>query len=243
MRGVLKMAKQSIKAESLKRLRTLVAAFGTDEELYASQQYQKNLMGFLNKYEKDNVETMVELIRKGYNNQTIIKTINERTRVEMAKSTKETTKKATDPVAEASEKIFIGYHVVEEPVKVEIGTETTESKDDKSETQAEESPVTKTAEVKKTEKKATKDSSEKPKKTTAKVEEKDVKQDDDNTPYIASLDPALKAKVMKTDESKDSTKNDVEKDTSEKTDDKGVSVVMSVVDITRKRMEALGIHV
>ena len=116
------MTKKSIKAESLKRLRAIMEDYKTDEELYSSKAY-KNLQHFFNQYEKDNAEEMVNMIRKGYTNQQIIKSINERTRtmVKEEKSTAtEATATATDPVAEETEKVFIGYHLADGPVEVKI---------------------------------------------------------------------------------------------------------------------------
>lgn len=160
------MAKQSIKSESLKRLRTLVAAYGTDEDLYSSQQYH-NLMHFFNKYEKENAELMVELIRKGYNNQTIIKTINERTK-EMEKKNESPTKKNDNPVVTETEKIFIGYRMSDGPVTVEIGNTASDDTSDANRVDSADE-ATNTG------------SSEKPKEDTTQPDE-----------YIISNDPAIR---------------------------------------------------
>lgn len=200
MRGALKMTKKSIKAESLKRLRAIMEDYKTDEELYSSKPY-KNLQHFFNQYEKDNAEEMVSMIRKGYTNQQIIKSINERTRTTMAKeettiSNEETV--VTDPVAVETEKVFIGYHLADGPVEVQIddpGDDENGNEMDHQETKA----VTSV------------DKSE-PVETSIVQASDETDKDKKSKPYILSDDPAITKKSNKeTDDKKHDKKTEEDK--------------------------------
>ena len=88
-------AKKEVKPKTLERLRELLNKYETAKKLKASDYYNTKFVKFLNKYEKENIDMIFDMLEKDY------------TDTEIREAVKKTIYSKKDPVAKEVENIFI----------------------------------------------------------------------------------------------------------------------------------------
>ena len=101
------VSKNFVKHESIRRLRALMEDNDDVDKMMSSAGYISLFQHFLNKYEKENINNIITLIKDGYSDENIILIINKKgEKVTMATKTKTTTKE--DVVSKETMAFFDG---------------------------------------------------------------------------------------------------------------------------------------
>lgn len=104
-------SKKEIKKESLIRLRELLSVYGTTEKVKESDKYKTTYTHFLNKYEKENINMIFDMLEKGFTDTEIRETVKESIYVKK------------DPVASEAENIFNNENKSDNVYSIFIKTE------------------------------------------------------------------------------------------------------------------------